>query len=499
MLDKSSYRLVAFQPVWLPFNDDARTHCATVLQELGLNDLAATGEKHRLLVASFLYATNHMRRKQPNPASKGDDAKPVYFGVSRGARYWTPYPLIGKDIGITFIDRLIELNWINKVEGSGDRGFSQDEKTRKWTANPTMTMYHVDDSCITHQTSQAERFIQIGKPYSKVNQVETRGARQARNDNNSPKPTLDQKSCKQKFRGDYTKANKRIEALNEFWRQHPLVLENGNAAACATRVFHDSRIDAGGRFYGLWTGLESSLRLMSTIDGEQVCQIDIRGSQPTLLSSLLGIRLKGVSDHGTWHDVYTQITGLWDKGFTVDDLIRASEDASLPDPYVRSRTIAKRLVMEVIGIGNVNKKTPSSKLVEETGVTQDEWVFFKERLVTAIPALKKLEPRYDALGHVMGYINGAGFLSYHESEMILKTIETLHSQGITAYPVHDCLIVKVSDAAKGVQVLKDTVCQYCYDLSGPKVSVPLTVETSRSRLSEKDMGLENDYLRGQYL
>lgn len=499
MLDKSAYRLVAFQPVWQAFNDDALTHCATVLQELGLTDQGATGEKNKLLVASFLYATNHMRRKQPNPASEGDDALPVYFGVLRAAKYWTPYPLIGKDIGPRFINRLIELNWIMKVEGSGDRGFYKDEETGMWAANPTMTMYHVDDSCIAAPTSHTERFIQIGLPHTKVNQVETRGARQGRKAKKGPKPRLDQKTCKDQFRGKYTKAKKRVAALNDFWVKHPLILENGNAAASATRVFHDSRIDAGGRFYGLWTGLESSLRLMSTIDGEQVCQIDIRGSQPTLLSSLLGIKLNGVSDTGTWHDVYTQITGLWQHGGTTEQQLQFIQDPNEPDFIERARTIAKRLVMEVIGIGNVNKKRPSSDLIKETGVTEDEWDFFRERLVAAIPALKKLEPRYDDLGHVTGYINGAGFLSYRESEMILQTIETLHSQGVPAYPVHDCLIVKVSDAAKGVQVLKDTVCQYCYNLNGLKVSVPLTVETSSGRLNEKAMGLDNDYLRGQYL
>ena len=34
-----------------------------------------------------------------------------------------------------------------------------------------------------------------------------------------------------------------------------------------------------------------------------------------------------------------------------------------------------------------------------------------------------------------GYVNGAGFLSYHESEMIMQTLEALMAVGIPAFPV----------------------------------------------------------------
>jgi hypothetical protein len=313
------------------------------------------------------------------------------------------------------------------------------------------------------------------------------------------KPIMAPKDCKQKFRGEYIKAGKRVQALNEFWQQHPLVLYNGNAAACATRVFHDGRIDAGGRFYGSWTGLEGALRLRSTIDTEQVCQIDIKGSQPTLLSALLGIKMNGVSDRGTWIDCYTQITGLWHYGGSSEDMLAAAKDPSLPDLYVRARAIAKRVVMELIGTGNADKAEPSSELIEEQNVTKAEWDFFKSRLIDAIPALTKLEPRYDASGQVSGYINGPGFLSYHESEMILQTIETLHSKGVPAYPVHDCLIIKQCDAQIAIEAIRATICQYCYDLTGSKVLVPLTIENLDGTIKLSDLNLDEEDIKGTYL
>ena len=71
--------------------------------------------------------------------------------------------------------------------------------------------------------------------------------------------------------------------------------------------------------------------------------------------------------------------------------------------------------MEMIGTGNVDKPEPSPSLVEETGITDKGWERFKKDFIIAIPALKQLEQRYGTSGKVEGYINGAGFLSYHEA------------------------------------------------------------------------------------
>ena len=49
--------------------------------------------------------------------------------------------------------------------------------------------------------------------------------------------------------------------------------------------------DSGGRYYGAWTNLESWERLQSTIDGEPIVSIDLNASQPTLFSSLMGMKM----------------------------------------------------------------------------------------------------------------------------------------------------------------------------------------------------------------
>ena len=94
-------------------------------------------------------------------------------------------------------------------------------------------------------------------------------------------------------------------------------------------------------------------------------------------------------------------------------------------------------------------------------------------------------------------MNGAGFLSYHESEITLLTLEKLHSINITAYPVHDCIIVKLSDVRVASQTYRETIRQYCKAMSGLDALVPLKCEVADGVPTD---GLpKGDDLRGQYL
>ena len=265
--------------------------------------------------------------------------------------------------------------------------------------------------------------------------------------------------------------------------------------ASATRVFHDGRFDAGGRIYGGWTGLDQkSKRLQCTIDGEPVVEIDIRASQPTLLSSLLGYKLGRLGPQDEWDDVYGELSNLasvhhyWT---IVDDKIDKIELIK------RNRNVAKGVVMALIGSGLPLKAKATSELVKDYGLTPQGWSLFRDKLVTTIPALNDLEPRYDQKGQLDGYINGAGFLSHHESEMTLRTVEVLIEQDVPAYSVHDSLIVKVSDAVVAAKVFRQTIHDYCKQLSGLEVLVPLSVTVDVDTPNDL-LPSEND-LKGRYL
>jgi len=78
-----------------------------------------------------------------------------------------------------------------------------------------------------------------------------------------------------------------------------------------------------------------------------------------------------------------------------------------------------------MGTDIINEKRPSEEFVKEWGATQIEWDHFLAKPISVISALRLLEHRYDSSGCLYGYINGPGFRSFQESEMVLETIEAL--------------------------------------------------------------------------
>ena len=48
--------------------------------------------------------------------------------------------------------------------------------------------------------------------------------------------------------------------------------------------------------------------------------------------------------------------------------------------------------------------------------------------------------------------------------------------GMPAYPIHDCLTVKISDAKQAAYVFRDTIREYCRNMSELEELVPLSIE-----------------------
>lgn len=59
--------------------------------------------------------------------------------------------------------------------------------------------------------------------------------------------------------------------------------------------------------------------------------------------------------------------------------------------------------------------------------------------------------------------------------MTLRTVEALMEHEVPAYSVHDSLIVKVDDAVVAAKVFRQTIHDYCKQLSGLEVLVPLSI------------------------
>lgn len=471
MLQSENYSVQYFRPVWEPFNDAAHRAVSRYLDQLGLPQSPKKVEKYGSVVASLLYGIRKVLHAQQGRVSdEVVETKPVYLGAAMGNDNWTIYPLVGREVATGTINAFVEAGLLKKVEGSGQRHFYETENGRR-AYEAVMTMWRVDASFSGDPDLEDARFIETGRPLVLVNRLEKSEDKRRRERFSEARQRLSHANCAKAFGDAFMASEDRTAALCAYWKQHPLVFPDGNAAASATRVFSDGRMDVGGRLYGRWTNKKSEERFRATIDEEPILSLDISASQPTLLSALLGVKLKIPAD-GIWYDVYTELTHLWH--FRVTGELPYQERDQI---IKRNRTIAKGVVMELIGTGNVNKAKPSTALVEQTNLTHEEWDYFKAKLIEVVPAFKELEPRYDSGGEVVGYINGPAFLMYHESEIMMRTLERLRDDhNVPAYPVHDCLLVKEKDWEVGLTTFSQTISDYCKDLSGLPIIVPIKRE-----------------------
>lgn len=481
-------------PTWLPFDPVTKEYVSSLLEMASWPTSGSKVVKYELVAASFLKAAQEVCFAAINRQQK---KKGPYLGTRFKDEAWSLYPLAGKEVYKKVVVYLLNHFDATKVPNSGDSNLAKDEQG-KWSTDPKMSMYELDYTKLPDWLLEA-KFLDVGRPFIKINKAESNGQKKRRQKLNKAKPHYKITKAKVIFGDNYTASESRIQSLNAFWRQHPIVLPNGHSAASATRVYHDGRMDSGGRLYGAWTGLKKDnqgikKRLYSTIDGEPVCELDIRASQPTLFSSLLGYRLGGRGKDDTWGDVYAEMSSLWS----------ISTHWSEHDPLIdkidiirRNRKVAKGVVMALIGSGLSLKARATEDLIKQHGLTETGWKLFREKLTQTIPALEELEPRYDNKGQLAGYINGSGFLSYHESEMMMLTLEQLMSIGIPAYPVHDCLLVKVRESKATAQVFREIICDYCYKMNGLKLMVPLSLETLNE--VNHDYLPNPDDLLGKYL
>jgi hypothetical protein len=81
--------------------------------------------------------------------------------------------------------------------------------------------------------------------------------------------------------------------------------------------------------------------------------------------------------------------------------------------------------------------------------------------------------------------------------MMLKTLGQLVELGIPTYPVHDSLMVKVIDAKVTARVFRQVMHDYCKQLSGLEVLVPLSVTVASG--SPRDLLPSDKDLEGTYL
>ena len=462
-----------FKPQHLPYNDDAHALVVALAAELGLSLKGITGAKHKTILASFLCCVQEAEVGTYLDWSGGT--------TSQDTTGFSFFPATGAATVVKVRTKLVEAGYVtlskDLMAASLNAQFPpavaqefmsqwlQTERKRDINSYRINEMPLFDDPRLN-----SALFVDAQRPHVMVNKPEKYADKVERKAANIKAPKLSWKAVyegKQKRRA--TAAARAVMEMNAYWAKHPLTLpatntDSAKLFACATRIFHDGSLISGGRWYGGWTNLKSHKRLHMRIDDEPICEIDLNGSQPTLFSALLGIRMN-VGE--TWTDVYASVVERLD----------ADEEETL------LRKMVKQVIVEMLGSGNCNRTGPAStkppknpdepQLFFDTDYSKQMYLQIQRAAREVFPALKHLDNKYN---------NATGFLSYHEAEIFTLTLLRLKELGIPAYGVHDCVVVKQSDKHTAAEtyrsVIRDYVIKHQKANNHPNlnIEVSLTIE-----------------------
>ena len=212
---------------------------------------------------------------------------------------------------------------------------------------PKQTTYRICLSMAHREALRVAAFNDSNRPTLLVNRPEE-AQHPLRELHNLPRKKMTKAEMRNLPRGSLLKRHKPVIKLSKSWSMHPLVLpatehHAGRAFSCMTRIFHHGRLNHGGRYYAGYTNIPGDERLHLTIDGEAIAEIDFNASQPTLFSTLLGIKMDVPE---VWTDAYANV------------MHRLS---GLEEPYDVLRSRVKAVCVELIGSGVCSKDKPSPK------------------------------------------------------------------------------------------------------------------------------------------
>ena len=223
-----------------------------------------------------------------------------------------------------------------------------------------------------------------------------------------------------------------MDKINAAMLVEPLKAPSGRQFTRCTRIFNNGSLTAGGRLYGSWQSYNEDERLTMTIGGEPVCEIDIKASYLSIANAKSGSGKKLAPDP------YRMIRFVKDENYNQE----------------RMRSAAKSLVNVYLSKeGEITKFPVGKKTDKRTGKTipfkeqyglRHDVNFYMGQIHEAFPFLRESKQSDYSLMHV-------------ESEIVVGAMLDLLVQGVVSYPVHDCLMVKVSDKEAAVKALQKSM------------------------------------------
>ena len=410
-----------FKPSYLPHNETANVLVKALAAELGLS----LNKRYEIVLASFLAIAKKVNGQTFDWWTNDNNKK---------LKLWNIFPHVTNQ----YVSEVYNLLKVHEYI-SPSKDFPNQITERmgieetNWIKAQRLPKYFLERSI----------FVESNLPYVLVNKPESYENKRTSLNQDLTSPKLGIKQTKKNFGRDYTLACSPIVEMNTYWAKHPLYNPiDDEFYSSAIRIFHNGSIKSGGRWYGGWTDFEFDQSHRFEIDNQPVVHVDVNAMVLCLLSYLTG---KPMNMIGVWWDIYNRVV------------------CQIPN-VTNSRKKVKEVIRELTGSGNPNKSKPSpdNEIIDD----QKEFIHIRDLCIDAYPALKFLDKEQ---------LNFTNDLSFHEANVLTETLLSLKKMGIVAYPVHDCIIVRMGDEFDAMETFKRVFRNYVSSFESPNVDLDLAL------------------------
>ncbi|MEN8832870.1 hypothetical protein, partial [Pacificibacter sp.] len=193
---KQDHKMELLKPIY---------HCDTLANQL-LSHLGLSYEKPLLQERALVVASSFLFTAKQIYEENRRSAKPIHIGWPHYANHWSKYPAVGGKIINSVREALEELQLIREIPETGRVFFDEGgNKSKKVT-----TLYSIDLRLYREFRLLDADYSDPHNIAANVSMKESFVAKQKRKDEKRPSPKLIEKQCKNLFKGDWTKAKKRI-------------------------------------------------------------------------------------------------------------------------------------------------------------------------------------------------------------------------------------------------------------------------------------------------
>ena len=251
---------------------------------------------------------------------------------------------------------------------------------------------------------------------------------------------------------DIENAAKPVIAHNDSWKRHTATFNDKKLNPFAKRVFNQD-LDHGGRFYCPFQNMPSADRANILIDGEKTVELDYKAIHINILYSLVKMQLKG--------DPYT-VAGIERKVMKllmlrlVNSNVGGFKSIITKSSKPENKAIYAQYEHDLLHYEH--EKEQGNECVKPLNP------FIYDSHETFIPGIpdgltgddvyKIITDKHRPIAHLFGAENLGTRLQNIDSSIMAEILMNLAKQDIAALPVHDSVIVKLSDQAIANDVMK---------------------------------------------